>query len=116
MKMNLSWVVVDNLDKSVEFFTKVVGLKVREKNDMFGWAELIADDGAALGLAEMSDPLPPGSNAVITITVDDLEKAKAEMSEKGAKMHGDVVEVPGHVKMQLFTDPDNNHFQLVERL
>lgn len=114
MRIGLVWVAVADLDKSIKFYTDVVGLKLEEHNEMFGWAELTGEDGARLGLAKTDDPLPPGSNAVVTLTVDDIEKSKAEMSSNGAKMIGDIMEVPGHVKLQLFTDADGNHFQLAE--
>jgi predicted enzyme related to lactoylglutathione lyase len=45
-----------------------------------------------------------------------LEAATVEMEKKGAKKVGDVMEVPGHVKMLLFKDADGNHFQMVEML
>lgn len=115
MKIKLTWIVVEDLDKAVNFYTKVVGLELRNKSDMFKWAELIGEDGCALGIAQTDSP-PPGSNAIVTLTVDDIEESKAELELQDVKMLGDIVEVPGHVKMQMFIDPDGNHLQLVEQL
>ncbi len=36
--------------------------------------------------------------------------------EKGAKLVGEIGEVPGHVKMQTFLDPDGNMMQIVQEL
>lgn len=51
---------------------------------------------------------------MITFTVADLEEAKQELLKKGAKCQGDIIEVPGHVKMQTVIDNDGNCFQLCE--
>ena len=57
-----------------------------------------------------------GQNAVVTFTVDNLDKAKKEMVKKGAKCEGDIIEIPGHVKMQMVIDSDGNRFQMCEML
>ena len=58
----------------------------------------------------------PGNNSVVTLTVTDIVESKAELEAKGVKFFGDIIEVPGHVKMATFADPDNNVFQLVQML
>lgn len=115
--MELAWVVVSDFAKAKKFFTESVGLKVSSSNDEFGWAELCGKDGGALlGIATAGkhSPVGPGQNAIVTLTVDDIVKAKAQLVKKGVKMLGDIIEVPGIVKMQLFEDLDGNKFQLVE--
>ena len=51
-----------------------------------------------------------------TFTVPDIKKAIGEMSKKGVKLIGEMMEVPGHVKLQFFVDADGNTFQIVEEL
>lgn len=116
--MNLSWVSVSDIDQAVQYYTDVIGLKLLNKSEHYPWAELGSPDGegAVLGLAGQDPSLPVGSNAVVTISVDDLEKEIEEFNKKGVKLHGEIFEVPGHVKMQMFEDLDGNHFQLVEML
>ncbi len=113
-KMELSWVVVANLDQAVEFYTNVVGLELLEKHDLFGWAELKGKDGGArLGLAEMQDEnFKPGSNAVVTLTVDDIEAAKKDLESKGATLVGETQEIPTICQLQMFSDKDGNMMQL----
>lgn len=117
--MDLSWIVVKDLKKAVKFYTDTIGLKLMEMHDQFGWAELAGHDGGArLGIAQArsENTLEPGDNACVTFTVENLEKAKAALEEKGTKCVGDLQEVPGHVKLQMVVDPDGNHMQLVELL
>lgn len=117
----MSWIVVSDINKAREFFTKTLGLKEQQVSLEFGWVELGGeeDKGAQIGLAQANEEMSEfkaGSNAIITFSVDDIVSAKADLEKKGVKMHGDIVEVPGHVKMQTFSDPDGNVFQLVEVL
>ncbi len=115
----LAWIVVADLKKAVEFYTKTIGLKLNEYNVDFGWAELAGHDGGAiLGIAQTSEQelVKPGQNAVVTLSVENLQKSKTDLTAKNIKWVGDVIEVPGHVKMQYFRDPDGNLFQLVEVL
>lgn len=117
-KIELAWITVSDFEKSLEFFTHVVGLEVVNRDDTMGWAELRGKDGSFLGIAKSNsfNPVKPGANAIVTMTVENIDAARKEFQQKGAKLLGDVMEVPGHVKLQMFVDDDNNHFQLVETL
>lgn len=116
-EIGLSWIVVKDVKAAVEYYTQVVGLELREFNEQYGWAELQGyEGGAILGIAQESpqEAMLAGQNAVVTFTVDDLDGAREEMLEKGAYLEGDVIEVPGHVKMQTVIDEDGNRFQICE--
>lgn len=117
--MNLSWIVVSDIKKAKKFFTEKVGLKVTQDDEQLGWIELGGEeDGAILGLAQDNDesPISAGQNAIVTITVGDIVAVKALFEKRGVKMIGDILTIPGHVKMQLFEDLDGNKFQLAEIL
>ncbi|MDR3623776.1 MAG: VOC family protein [Chlamydiales bacterium] len=118
--MGLVWIVVRDLKKAIHFYTENVGLRLMNSNEEYGWAELQGSEGGArLGIAQMrggKEKIKPGENAVLTFTVENIEKAKADALKKGVKAIDDIEEVVGHVKMQLFVDQDGNHFQLVEML
>ncbi|MCH9628179.1 MAG: hypothetical protein S4CHLAM2_18340 [Chlamydiales bacterium] len=118
---NLSWIVVKDIKQAKQFFIEKVGLKELSSSEEFGWVELGGqeDTGAIIGLAEENpamDDLKAGTNAVITLSVDDIDTSIQHFQDQGIKLIGDVVEVPGHVKMQLFSDLDGNLFQLVQSL
>jgi len=117
---NMSWITVSDIKKAKQFFVEVLGFKEQNFHEDFGWAELSGHDegGARIGLGQ-SNPnqeMKPGENAIITISVDDIEKVRAEYQSKGVNLIGEIMEVPGHVKLQLFTDQDGNKFQLVESI
>jgi predicted enzyme related to lactoylglutathione lyase len=120
LSSDLSWIVVSDLKKAKEFFTNIVGLKVLNVSEEFGWAELGGESGGAvIGLAEespMMEGITAGNNAVITLTVEDADKATEALKKKGVELVGDMMEVPGHVKLQMFKDPDGNLLQIVEKL
>lgn len=118
-KIELSWIVVSDLEKALKYFTEVVGLKLNSHHPEFGWAELSAPEGGSLlGIAQANDreAIPAGQNAVMCMTVANIQQAKADMAKKGAIFVGDVMEVPGACKLQTFKDADGNMFQLVENL
>lgn len=116
-EIGLCWIVVKDIKAAIRFYTETVGLKLMEFNEHYGWAELEGyAGGARLGIAQENpqENVRAGQNAVVTFTVANLEKAKAELVKKGSTCIGEVQEVPGHVKMQTVTDPDGNTFQLCE--
>lgn len=116
--MNLAWIVGKDFDKTIKFYTEVLGLTLLSRMDEYQWAELQGKDGAMIGVSVESEmcPLKAGQNAILTYTVDNIEEVRKEFLEKGVNLIGDIVEVPGHVKLQLFTDSDGNMSQLAQLL
>ena len=117
--MDLAWITVKDAKKSVEFFTKILGLTISSGAEEYAWYELQGKDGGAmLGVGQWCDKSPqlPSKNAVMTMTVDDIVVAKSHLEKHGVQLVGDIMEVPGHVKMQMFSDLDGNLFQLVQKL
>src|SRR5260221_105482 len=94
----LSWIVVKDIEAAVKFYTEVVGLELQEYAKEFGWAELSGPGGSILGLAQENAEYNAvaGSNAVITVTVDDISVARERFKKRGVQLVGEVIEVPGH--------------------
>ena len=124
MKANsigLVWIVVEDFKRAIQFYTEVVGLRLKEMNEEWGWAELEGHEekGMKLGIAQQrldcQEPIQPGQNAVMTFSVDNLDKAVKDLQEQGVVLIGTVEEVPGHVKLQTVRDIEGNVFQLVEQ-
>jgi predicted enzyme related to lactoylglutathione lyase len=95
-----------------------VGLTLKEFHPEFNWAELSGPGGSILGIGQEDSEaqMKAGVNAVVTIAVSDLDAALKHYREKGATLVGEVIEIPGHVKMQTFTDADGNTMQIVQKL
>ncbi|MFA6916359.1 MAG: VOC family protein [Parachlamydiales bacterium] len=116
--IDLVWIVVDDFDQAIEFFTQKIGFVLDNRSDEMGWAELLGTGGSRLGIARKSEftPINSGSNAVVTITVDDISISREELKRKGVNLKGEIMEIPGEVKMQMFSDNNGNLFQLVQLL
>ncbi|NDD53557.1 VOC family protein [bacterium] len=118
--MGLAWVSVKDVAQAKQFFVETLGLTMASGSDEYGWMELVAaDQGFRLGVGACHDagqPVQPGNNAVVTMTVDDVVAAKKTLEGRGVQFVGDIVEVPGHVKMIFFKDVDGNYFHLVQML
>lgn len=115
--MELAWVVVKDLNEAIRYYKDILGMRVLEVHEGFGWAEVQGQEGGLrLGLAQMNDVdgMAAGSNAIITLRVKDIESARNELKEQGVTLIGEVIEVPGHVKLQSFSDLDGNRCQLVQ--
>ena len=121
-RIDLAWVSVSDGAKAKKFFGETLGLTQTVDTPEYNWSEFSGNEGGSLlGVAHMtsSDPAmhdAPGSNAVVTFTVDDILESKKELQTKGVTIIGDIIEVPGHVKMLTFADFDDNVFQLVENI
>jgi predicted enzyme related to lactoylglutathione lyase len=114
---DLVWVTVSDFKKARKFFTETLGLKEISCVEEMGWMELQGQDGGVMiGVGASNDELPAGSNAIVTFTVDDIDQAVADFKTKNIQLLGKIVEIPGHVKLQMFTDLDGNKFQLVQVL
>lgn len=116
--IKLSWIVVKDLNSALKFYTQVVGLKVLQESPEFGWAELSGPDGSVLGIAQENPQMSnkAGTNAIVTVSVKDIDLARESFLKQGANLVGDVEVVPGHIKMQTFIDQDGNFMQLVQTL
>ena len=116
--MYLHWIVVKDIKAAIAFYTKIIGLQLKTYDEKYGWAELSGPEGSLLGIAQENEhqEIKAGSNAVITITVDDIISSRNELAKKSVRLLGDIIEVPEEVKMQTFVDPDGNMMQLVQML
>jgi predicted enzyme related to lactoylglutathione lyase len=114
----MTWIVVADLTKAIEFYTKTLGFSLKGRYDEFGWAELAPADehSAHLGLAQQGpmEPMKAGSNAVVCINVDDIEAARTDLAKKGVRLLGEIMTIPDHVRLQTLQDSDGNTFQLAQ--
>ena len=102
-------IMVANMDTAVDFYTKVLGFRLKSRYGNH-WASVEGPD-LNIGLHPKSDQIKVGDNLQIGLRVTDMEKAVEDLSKKGIyfQIKDDV-----QVKLALFKDPDGNVFYLSE--
>jgi predicted enzyme related to lactoylglutathione lyase len=109
-------VLVSNMDRAVQFYTQVLGLKLTNR---FGdnWATVEAGKGLTIGLHPASPKYPaPGTKGgmMLGLEIDDaIDKVVARLSEKGVQFKGSVVRDQAGNFVHL-EDPDGNDIYLWE--
>ena len=121
LSIEMVWIAARDLSLTTKFLSEVVGLEIAKEVPEYHWAELHAQNSKlSLGVGKVdegsNEPIKPGQNAVIVFTIQDVQAAKIELEAKGVRFLGDIVEIPGHVKIATFLDPDGNCFQPAQRL
>lgn len=108
-------VMISNMTRSLKFYTKTLGLKLRYGPHHGEWAEVKAP-GLVIGLHRTYGHGPrPGKSESLSIgfTVKSLEKAMALLKKKGVRFSPRIVD-EGPVSLAFFTDPDGTPLYLCE--
>jgi len=112
MEVNVSWYQVSDLNAAKKFYSEVLGLK--KTFEMEGWCEFSHADGAAsIGLNQLREG-DDERGATVVLRVDDLDRVKKQLADKGVSFEGEVHEVPGVVRIATFRDPSGNRLQLCQ--
>jgi len=98
------------------WYADVFGFQVVYDLPEQGWCELATPaQDAKLGLSENAETKGSG-DAFVSFGVKDMTAAKATLVAKKVKLDGDVVTIPGTVKLLYFTDLDGNRLMFFEPL
>lgn len=115
--ISMSCVTVSSLDETKRLFVELLGLEVKDFQEEYRWMELEGDEGGRVGFGEpMGEGMQAGTNGIVSIEVVNIEEAKAHLEANGVHFHGEIVEVPGEVKLVLFSDKDGNQYFLSQKL
>jgi MOSC domain-containing protein YiiM/catechol 2,3-dioxygenase-like lactoylglutathione lyase family enzyme len=117
-RMELAYVnvYVTDLERSVRFFEKTLGLALQFSDARFGYASLDAGP-VRIGLARI-DPEDPESRALVGrqtgvgFAVPDLKASHADLARRGVAFPMEPAVQPWGAMMALFSDPDGNVFYL----
>jgi catechol 2,3-dioxygenase-like lactoylglutathione lyase family enzyme len=111
------WFWTSDMDEAVRFYSQTLGLPLVRR---FGneWAELDAGP-VRLGLHGVApegagDGGGPARSGTVVFRVDDLDAARAGLSQRGVVFEPHLGEVPGVGRYASFADPDGNLLQLFE--
>jgi catechol 2,3-dioxygenase-like lactoylglutathione lyase family enzyme len=102
---------VSDMDRAVAFYRDVLGLTL-VRQDGSNWA-LLDSGGRRFALHGAKErPMQPGG-ATAVFSVDDLDHAKAQLTERGVRFVHDG-DVAGYARFASFHDPDGNAVQIIE--
>ncbi len=107
-------VMVSDMDRAVDFYTRVLGLELRTRVGA-DWAEVEAP-GLVIGLHPAGHGPKPGTAGAISIGFDvdgPIERAMSTLAQRGVRFRGPVVD-NDPVKLAFFGDPDGNPLYLCE--
>ena len=103
---------VANLDRAIEFYTKVLEYKLTERRDDLKFAHIATNvPGLELGLGEVAEPKGP-TGVILNISVTDVAAARKLLESRGVKFKGETLVIPGKVALAGFADPDGNSLRL----
>jgi predicted enzyme related to lactoylglutathione lyase len=124
-KLILVTIVVKNQDAALDFYTKTLGFEKRADFRPSGnprWVT-VAPKGQDIEIAlweagSKSDHVPPshqqpGIGTQWNFKVEDCRKTYADLKARGVKFKSEPVEYPYAIGAE-FTDPDGNHFSIVQ--
>jgi len=125
-------IIVNDLPKSVEFYTDVLGFSISNKIDMaeVGLSAVFVEmDGSRIGLMNYKgkkipkrsdiDKIKLGESSIpindhLTFCVDDIEDTTTELKGKGVVFDLEPIQVEGGIKVAFFKDPEGVQIELVE--
>lgn len=112
----------DNLAEAKTFYQDILGLKVKEFDEMGGMLELQLATGGKVLIYSKGEDHKPASYTVLNFPVDDVEKAVDSLLEKGVtfeKYEGFDQDEKGIARgigplIAWFTDPAGNILSVLE--
>jgi lactoylglutathione lyase len=125
-------IMVNDLQKSVEFYTDVLGFSISNKIEMAEMglsAVFVEKDGSRIGLMNYKgkkipkrsdiDKIKLGESSIpindhLTFSVDDIEATTTELKKKGVVFDLEPIQVEGGIKVAMFKDPEGVQIELVE--
>lgn len=103
-----------DLDRSVRFYTDVLGFRVTERRDDLQFVHLDCGiEGLQLGLsAGGTQPPAPGSVVLNFSVKGDVDAVRADLEQRGVPFSGPTRIIPGKVRLAGFSDPDGYRLRL----
>jgi catechol 2,3-dioxygenase-like lactoylglutathione lyase family enzyme len=107
---------VTDLDRSIDWYRRVLGFELLYRVDEIGWCELSTNmAGFNVGLSE-SREVAQGGGATNVWSVASIAAAKSHLDALGVRQDGGVRTIDGMVSLLTFFDPDGNALMFAESL
>ena len=107
---------VSNLDRSIDWYTNVLGFTMLYKVDEIAWAEFATPvKGTQIGLSQV-EKAKGSQSCVPTFGVEDIVAARTHLESHDVRFDGETITIEGLVKLATFFDPDGNPLMLSQSL
>ena len=119
MKIGFVRVFVTDFDKSLDFYTKTLGMEI-DYTDKAGWAQFKSGEDVSLAIQKCApDHVEQGSKVVgrfvgVTLLVDDLQGTFEKLTKKGVAFSATPEKQSWGGMLAHFKDPDGNVLTLME--
>jgi predicted enzyme related to lactoylglutathione lyase len=109
-----TYYVVADMERTVAFYKELLGLSLKFQ-DGPRWAQFEVG-GAALAFSNAAEgAVPPGSGAVVTLEVDDLDAMARAFADRGTEIVRPIRDMGQHGRTMAIRDPEGNVVQLYQR-
>ncbi len=116
--MKFSWVTiyVKDLEKSLDFYNGIFGLRISSLTEEIKMAMLGEDDEPKLEILQTEEDIDTSANLgfCIGLEVESLEETKKVLEENNIELLRDVVSPAPYIKFMFVKDPDGYEVQLIE--
>ena len=105
---------VKDLERSIRFYTQVLGFRVAERRDDLQFVHVDCGvDRLQLGLSAGSPELPSAGSVILNFDVaGDVDVVRASLERKGVRFEGPTQVIAGKVRLAAFLDPDGYRLRL----
>jgi catechol 2,3-dioxygenase-like lactoylglutathione lyase family enzyme len=105
---------VRDLDRSLRFYTDVLGFRVSERRDDLEFVHVDCGvPGLQLGLSGGDEQPPVAGSVVLNFDVKgDVDAVRADLEKRGVRFSGPTRIIPGKVRLAAFSDPDGYRLRL----
>jgi len=109
-------IAVEDLDRSVEFYTETLGFELESVDRELQWARVKTGiDGVTIGIGQQETVKGSGTVSM-NFGVEDVDSYRGALEAKGVRFEGPTITVPGVVRLATLHDPDGNRIRLATDL
>jgi catechol 2,3-dioxygenase-like lactoylglutathione lyase family enzyme len=105
---------VSDLERSIAWYTSLLGCRVLYQLDDWGWSELLSPVASFhIGVGQVEKPQVDGPT--MTFGTTDIAADRAMLEAAGVRFDGETRHVADMVHLATFYDPDGNTLMLAQR-
>ena len=128
LTVNHVFIAVTDQDRALEFYTGVLGLKLKEDAPLgpYRWLTVVSPSNPNLEIvlerpdmgrspedaAALADLIAKGASGAVIFATDDVDAAFEEIRASGAEIVQEPIDQPYGVRDCAFRDPFGNHLRL----